>query len=801
MNIIKILITFLIVCFVNINIFSQSTNRQYIGYKQDLGSIIIKVSDGEYKIEPFNKKIFHVTFLPSGESSKDLSFAVIKKPEKLNFRITDEGNSVKIESYSLKVIVKKQPFALEFYRHSKLLFADNSGYIKTDSSQIINLTIDKSEVLYGGGTRVLGMNRRGNRLKLYNKAHYGYETHSDLMNYSMPIFISSKKYMVLFDNSSSAFLDLDSKHNNTVSYESKYGTINYYLVTGKDWFEILEQYTDLTGHQPLPPLWAFGNFSSRFGYHSQKEVLNTIDKFFEDNIPVEAVIIDIYWFGKGIFGSMGNLDWYRDSFPEPYAMIDKLNKKGVKTILVTEPFILTTSNRWKEAVDNKILATDSTGNPYTYDFYFGHTGLIDIFKPDAQQWFWNIYKDLTTKGIGGWWGDLGEPEVHPSELMHVNGCADEVHNVYGHEWTRLIYEGYAKDFSQQRPFILMRAGYAGTQRYGIIPWTGDVNRTWGGLKPQPELSLQMGMQGIAYMHSDLGGFAGGKKINNELYIRWLQYGVFQPIFRPHAQEHIPSESVFQSVDVTASAKRSIELRYKMLPYIYSMAFENNRTGKPLMYPLFFIEQQNRNLLTYDNAYMWGDALLVSPIKSQGVTSQKIYLPQGYYWTNFYTGKKYEGGQEINVSVTIDNIPVFARGGEFLPMLNKVTQTKDYNLNEFTIHFYPDIKVRNSGYSLYNDDGITNKNYEKGFYEILNFTAVNTEKLLTINVEREIGKKYNNKREENSVTFIIHNLEKKPKKIIINGQKYQEKPVYNSEKKSVSFNTSIKNYKKNIEIYY
>ena len=163
-------------------------------------------------------------------------------------------------------------------------------------------------------------------------------------------------------------------------------------------------------------------------------------------------------------------------------------------------------------------------------------------------------KGLHDKGIMGVWGDLGEPEVHPDDLVHATGSAQTIHNIYGHDWARMIYEGYKKDYPNERPFILMRAGYSGSQRFGMIPWSGDVNRTWGGLQSQPEIALQMGMQGMAYMHSDLGGFAGAN-LDDELYVRWLQYGVFQPIFRPHAQEEVPSEPVYRSDEAKGLSKK------------------------------------------------------------------------------------------------------------------------------------------------------------------------------------------------------------------------------------------------------
>lgn len=289
-----------------------------------------------------------------------------------------------------------------------------------------------------------------------------------------------------------------------------------------------------------------------------------------------------------------------------------------------------------------MLATDSIGNPFTYDFYFGNTGLIDLFKPKGRQWFWEIYRRLAEMGVAGVWGDLGEPEVHPSNLYHAIGSADEVHNIYGHSWAQLVYEGYRSEYPNQRPFILMRSGAAGSQRFGLIPWSGDVNRSWGGLKGQTEISLQMGMQGLAYMHSDLGGFAGNN-LDDELYVRWLQYGVFQPVFRPHAQEDVPSEPVFRSSWAKDLARKAIELRYQLIPYQYTLAFDNEQYGLPFMRPLFFEEPENRTLLAKSDGYLWGSNFLIYPITEPNQQTKEVYFPKGSWWFDFYSGKMFKGG--------------------------------------------------------------------------------------------------------------------------------------------------------------
>ena len=241
------------------------------------------------------------------------------------------------------------------YYKGKPLIAEGEGYIKTDSTEILDFTLDKDEVIYGAGSRAVGMNRRGKRLQLYNRAHYGYENYSELMNYTMPLVLSSKVYAVHFDNAPIGFLDIDSKKDNTLQYETISGRKTYQVIAGEDWKDMMDAYTNLTGKQPLPPRWAFGNFASRFGYHSQEETATTVDRFKKDSIPLDAVILDIYWFGKDIKGHMGNLEFLTDSFPNPKQMINDFKSKGVKTVLITEPFILSTSKKWEEAVKEGVL--------------------------------------------------------------------------------------------------------------------------------------------------------------------------------------------------------------------------------------------------------------------------------------------------------------------------------------------------------------------------------------------------------------------------------------------------------------
>lgn len=768
----KILSYFLI--FIPFFSFSQNENRTFQKAVFEDNILKISVNDGTYRIQFYTENSVETSFIPSNEIYSANSHAVVLKPSKSFFDYKESKEYLYFSSKEIQVIIQKSPFKISYKSHQKELISEKLGYFKDSIHEKIQFEIDSDEVLYGGGARALGMNRRGNRLRLYNKAHYGYETRSELMNFTIPIAISSKKYLIHFDNPAIGYLDLDSKKDNSLTYETISGRKTYQIIVGDSWENLIDHYTQLTGKQPMPPRWVLGNFSSRFGYHSQRETEETIAKFKEENIPVDAIILDLYWFGKTVQGTMGNLEVDTDSFPDMKGMVSRLKNKGVKTVLITEPFILTTSKKWNETVEKDVLAKDSVGNPAKYDFYFGNTGIVDIYKKEGKFWFWNIYKDILKMGVKGLWGDLGEPEVLPKWVQFHNAKADEIHNIYGHDWAKLIFEGYQKDFPTERPFILMRAGYSGSQRFGMIPWSGDVNRTWGGLQSQPEIALQMGMQGLGYMHSDLGGFAGAN-LDDHLYTRWLQYGVFQPIFRPHAQDTVPSEPVFRSKKAKKLAKKAIELRYQLLPYNYHLAFENNQKGMPLMRPIFF-EENSDELLSNAISYFWGNDFLITPILKDSVTSKEIYFPKNSHWFNFYTDEKISGGQTKNITVSEENIPTFVKAGAFIPMTKLVQTTDNYTGNQLIIHYYHDESIKKSERDLYNDDGITANAFENGKYELLEFEAEISKRWLEIDFEAVFG--VNWIPSEKEIVLIIHNINWNPKKVTINGSRIKVIPKNN-----------------------
>ncbi len=747
--------------------FAQNAERQFRSVTQNGHTLDIATGDGRYLIKPYSSAIVETTFIPNGERFEPASHAVILAPVGVPATLKDEGARITYATDGIAVTIDKQPFRISYTYKGKPLVAEKRGFGRVNGHDTIEFSLDEGEALYGGGARALGMNRRGNRLRLYNKADYGYAERSELLNFTIPVALSSKKYAIHFDNPQIGWLDFDSRKDGTLRYEVIGGRKTYQVVAGESWEAVMAGYTGLTGRQPLPPRWAFGNFASRFGYKTEAETRAIVDKFAQEKIPLDAVVLDLYWFGKTVQGTMGNMDWDRDTFPHAEKMMADFKAKGVKTVVITEPFVLTTSKRWQEAVDKNVLAQDGAGKPATYDFYFGNTGLIDLYKREGRDWWWSIYRTLKQQGVTGWWGDLGEPELHPSNLVHGTGTADQVHNIYGHDWARLIAEGYQREFPAERPFILMRAGYSGSQRFGMIPWSGDVSRSWGGLQSQMEISLQMGMQGLAYMHSDLGGFAGAV-LDDELYVRWLQYGVFQPVFRPHAQEAVASEPVLRSERTKVLAREAVWLRYAMLPYNYTIAFDNQQTGMPLMRPLMFVETDPAQPIERSSTYLWGPDFLVTPIVKPGATRAEVYFPNaGSVWFDFHTGQAHKGGILETVRPAEANIPVYVRAGAFVPMAKVVQTTRDYTGRHIDLHYYHDASVATSSGKMYDDDGETAKAFSAGKYEIVRFTSRFAGNRLEIGFATETGQAMT--AAQRGFSLKVHNVATRPRTVTVDGR--------------------------------
>jgi oligosaccharide 4-alpha-D-glucosyltransferase len=624
---------------------------------------------------------------------------------------------------------------IDFYHGADTVLLLN--YFDSAGNKGFRFRLREGEQIFGAGERSVPLNRRGYKLDLYNSPHYGYGTNTENLNYSIPFIISSRGYGIFFDNPSKGYLDIGKANPAVLEYGASSGELSFYIIPGNTVAEIVSKFQALVGTQPIPARWVFGNLMSRFGYRSQNQLLTTVQKMKSDNFPVDAVILDLFWFGDSIKHTLGNLDWVnKGKWPQPGIMIKNLKKQGIRTILITEPYVLNTTGNYE--VSKKFQAVDSAGTPFVLtNFYFGNGGLLDIFRKDAQDWFWSKYKPQIAMGVAGWWGDLGEPETHPATMNHNLKDlgfkrlfkADEVHNIYGHYWDKMLFDKYAKEYPAVRLFNLNRSGYAGSNRYCIFPWSGDVGRNWDGLTAQLPIMLSMSMCGIPYIHADAGGFGGGE-VDEELYTRWLQFASFTPVFRPHGTalgdadpnaKDIASEPCFHPGPYKDIVRRYINMRYTLLPYNYTLAYEEATQGKPLVRPLFYNDNTDSNLMNAGDEYYWGDNIIVAPVLEKGSHTRKLYLPKGQWYS--FSGQTTPGGTWLEQPVDSTIMPVYIKEGSFIPMadfsgLQKINNTADYSDRKLTVEYFPSPKI--TSYDLFLDDGITSHTIESRNYVLLHF---------------------------------------------------------------------------------
>lgn len=617
------------------------------------------------------------------------------------------------------VLIRKNPLAVYFLRGSDTLFAELSGWEGTTGGIKGSYRLHPQEAFFGGGFRTQDVNLRGKRFNLYNQAQYGYSNGAMNLNVSIPFFVSSRGYGILFDNHRGGVADLGNNETTAFSAEFEGGPMRYWLVPGGNYKQVLQNYTALTGRQELPPLWALGYIQSRYGYQTETEARNVVTQMQQQDFPLSALVLDLFWFGSP--ATMGNLNWDNTRFPNPVGMMTDWRNGGVKTILITETYFTQNSSNFSSAVANNYFATTSTGQPFIIGgFWAGSSALLDLTKPSVRPWFMNFYQQRALEGVDGWWCDLGEPENHPNEMRHFGGTARQIHNLYSLIWAEWLHTHYRQNFPNKRLFNLIRSGYSGMQRYSTFPWTGDIQRSWSGLQAQIPAMIHMGMSGVGYMHSDIGGFTGGGQ-DNELYARWQQLGAFQPIQRAHG-EGVPPEPIFYPNNIKTIVRDFAKLRMRLTPYNYTLAWENTQTGVPLVRPLFMEMDGFSSLYSQVNdQFLWGPNLLVAPVMSAGQTTRPVILPPGR-WFDWWTDQPVNGGGTVTASAPLSRMPLYVRGDAFVPMAPLTNSMSNYNTDTLEMHYFPAETSKEAQFTVYMDDGESRNSLANNQFRTLAFTG-------------------------------------------------------------------------------
>lgn len=572
---------------------------------------------------------------------------------------------------------------------------------------------------YGAGERGHKMNLRGDTLVNYNRQNYGYtgtDPRLSQMNITMPVVVSSQGYAILFDDFAASTMVLG----DTISYTTEAPVpVTYYYIGGvRNLADLTQSLTQLTGRQPLPPLWAMGYINSKYGYKSPAETLAAVDSLKALGYPLDGTVLDLYWFGKE--QDMGFLDWDRTVWPDPAAMMDSLKARGVNLVTVSEPYILTNGrglDNYRALAADTMMVRTVQGDTHPVTIWVGEGGMFDVSNPRTRSWLADRYRMLTDLGIGGWWGDLGEPEVHPQTGVHANGLsARQYHNRYGNDWASIIKELYDSVYPDTRLMTLMRGGTTGLQRQSVFPWSTDVSRSWGGLEPQVRIMLHSGLSGLGYMSSDLGGFAvdEANPYIPELYLRWVQMGVFNPVFRTHAQQYAEPYNYPMYGHLLPELARE---RYRWLPYNYTLAYENASKGWPLVRPLNFHGPLGND---YDAAqsseYLWGRDVLVAPVLSEGTRSRTVLFPRGSDWYSRDGLNVYRGGQASTVAAPLEAIPMFVRAGAVIATApGHLENTAQYRADSLKLSYYPGPVVDQV---IYDDDHVSPSALLMGNYRLL-----------------------------------------------------------------------------------
>jgi alpha-D-xyloside xylohydrolase len=555
----------------------------------------------------------------------------------------------------------------------------------------------------------------------------------------VPFVVTNKGYGLVWDNPSATTVAFG--FNASTRWTSDVGQrVSFFVIAGKTYDEIYSGYRLLTGDTPMLPKSAYGYIQCKQRYASQEELMAVAKGYRDRHYPIDDLVIDWFHYTK-----MGEMDMDPAKWPDPTTMNRQLHEMNFHTMISVWPRFVPEDRYYDTVLKNGWFEKLADGTP-TNGLPYDRAGSdIDTTNPDAAKWYWDIVKEnYLSKGFDAFWADETEPDLPPNGSYFHIGPGTQFFNVYPLFHTAAFYDGFRRDL-KARALILARDSYLGAQHNGTIFWSSDISGNWDTLKRQVPTGINFVASGMPYWSTDIGGWQYLPKYHKpdraplldpsdarenighyddypELYVRWFEYGAFQPNFRSHGSR--PQNEVWsygrQAEPILA---KYLRLRYQLMPYIYSLAHAAHETGAPFMRGLFMDFGNDPEVTNIGDEYMFGPSLLVAPVTEQGRTSREVYLPAGTDWYNFWTNEKVRGGQRIRVDAPIEIIPLFVRAGSILPLGEPVENTNELQ-RIATLRVYPGA---DADFALYNDDGKTYL-YEKGQFELthLHWTDVTRE---------------------------------------------------------------------------
>ena len=760
----------------SIGAYAQSFTKTVLGVKTQINST-------DVEIQFYGPSTVRVLKSPAGTAFTKESLAVIKKPQTTKLSVQQQGDVILLKSEKLKVDInlKSGKIAFETLSGTSLLSEKESGVKFTDFNDAGSKTytvsqlfkLDADENIYG-----LGQQQRG-KLSLRNEKINMVQGNTD--DY-VPFLVSTKGYGLFWDNySPTTFEDKPE----SASFKSEVGDcIDYYFMLGGNIDGSIACMRDLTGQAPMFPLWTFGFWQSKERYKSQSELVGVVQKHRELGVPLDGIIQDWqYWGSNYLWNAM---DFLNPEFPNPKKMVEDIHNMNAHVIISIWNSFGPQTKQYREMKPQGMLLKFGTWPqsgletwPPNMEYPSG-VEPYDVYNPAARQIYWKYLKNgLFSLGIDGWWMDSSEPDhldFKPTDfdIKTYLGSFRKVRNAFPLMTVGGVADNQRATSSDKRVFILTRSAFAGQQRYGANTWSGDVNSSWQSLRNQIPAGLNFSMSAIPYWNTDIGGFFAGaynKSWNDgsgaknpafqELYVRWLQFGAFTPMMRSHGTD-VPREIYNfgkKGEPIFDAIAKSINLRYSLLPYIYSAAWDITNNQSTMMRALV-MDFNDKKVVDMNNEYMFGKSILVAPIVNAQYTSEtvvktdensgwnkddkkdekemavdftqqkssKAYLPVGTSWFDFWSNQKYDGGQEVTLATTIDKIPLFIKAGSIVPFGPQVQFATEKKWDDLEIRVYPGA---NAEFTLYEDEN-DNYNYEKGIYSTISFTWNDAKKSLTIN---------------------------------------------------------------------
>lgn len=701
-------------------------------------TLIIQAGIATAYINVYSPGIIRVRITKSKQAATP-SFAVIQQPlTGLDYK--QHPDRIEINTSELKLLISKSPLRFNFYTpDGRLLSGDDErfGTVWQGESVTNYRKMFTGERFIGLGEKTGNLDRRGTNYTNWNTDAVDYNAKSDPLYKSFPFFIGlhdGLTYGIFLDNTHRSWFDFGSSTDHEMYWMgADGGDMDYYFFGAQgpngSIAPIIRDYTWLTGRMEMPPLWSLGYQQCRWSYMSADELLDIARRFRKNHIPADVLYCDIdYMDGYKIF------TWDKKTFPKPKKLIDELKDMGFRLVTIVDPGIKIENGykQYDEGVAKNYFATYPNGDKYIGEVWPGRCHFPDFFDEEVREWWGSSFQALTQPGVAGFWNDMNEPAAWGQNIPSIVKFGDrylpEVRNAYGMQMAKATYDGTKKLLKNNRPFVLTRAAYAGIQRYSAV-WTGDNTANDEHLLLGCRLVNSLGISGVALTGVDIGGFSGNP--TPELMVRWNSIGVYTPMFRNHAMiGTVKREPWNWGKQNEKIIKKDIELRYQLLPYIYSLFYQAHQTGMPVNRTLAIDNAFNDNVYQhiYQNQFLFGDSMLVAPVEST-VTSVKVYLPPGE-WYRFSTDKKINGGRVIKAEAPLTDLPVFIKAGAIIPMQSVIQNTNQQGDGILQLHVWNGKQPTTFVY--YEDDGVS-YNYEQGEYYKRTITFDPRRKQITLSV--------------------------------------------------------------------